>query len=165
MALKSKQSLLIAAAVVTVAGVGLIGAHAVSAETKPDQSIVSKIATKFNLSQDEVQAVFDEDRQAHEVEMRESISERLQAKVDDGAITAEQKTLIEEKLTALQEAREADKDSFDDMTEDERHEAMKQKRDELEQWAEDNGIPTDLLYFKGRGGHGRGPSGPGEFRD
>ena len=78
--------------------------------------------------------------------MRGGDNDRLQDAVDDGDITAEQKTLIESKLDELETAREA-------------------QRDELEQWAEDKGIDAKYLIGGGMGmmGGGRGPGGPGGF--
>jgi hypothetical protein len=69
--------------------------------------------------------------------------DRLQEAVDDGDITAEQKTQIETKQEEMQTLREQD-------------------RDTLRQWADDNDIDTQYLMGLGeQGGHGGGPGGPG----
>jgi cellobiose-specific phosphotransferase system component IIA len=78
--------------------------------------------------------VFDAEREAREAERQEEVSDRLQDAVDDGDITAAQKTLIEKKLQELQAARE-------------------KQRTELEKWAEDNDV--DVKYLMG----GHGPDG------
>lgn len=68
----------------------------------------------------------------------DSINNRLDEAVEDGEITEEQKQLIEAKQDELQDTRE-------------------QKRDELEQWAEDNDIDERHLVGGAMGGHGHGP--------
>ena len=52
------------------------------------------------------------------------------------------------------EEKEANRDSFKDMTPEERKEAMETKKVELESWAEANGI--DLKDFFGGRGFGKG---------
>ena len=129
-----KKSLLVAGAFTTVGLASLAGAGTVSAATDTSgDNLVSKIARKFNLSEKDVQTVFDEDRQVHEADMQAKLSDRLQAAVDDGDITAEQKTLIENKLAAVREAMEAERDS-------------------LESWAEAQGIDLQYLMMHGRPG-------------
>jgi hypothetical protein len=55
--------------------------------------------------------------------------------------------------------------SLKDKTHDERHEAMKAKRAELQTWATDNNIPAQYLRFAfGHGGKGHG-MGPRELGD
>jgi hypothetical protein len=83
-----------------------------------------------------VQAVFDEEKAAHQAERQAEFSERLQDKVDDGVITAEQKTLIESKLKEVQTAHETE-------------------RTELEKWASDNKIDMKYVMRGHRGGDAR----------
>jgi polyhydroxyalkanoate synthesis regulator phasin len=125
-----KKSLLIAGAVTTL---GLattlgVGAYAMGGGGSGGSSeLVTKIAQRFNLNQSDVQAVFDEYKNA---EREAEISERLQELVDEGKITAEQKTLIENKLKEVQAARD-------------------QERRDLEAWAKEKNI--DLKYVMGHG--------------
>jgi hypothetical protein len=129
-----KKSLLVAGAVTTVGLASLAGVNTVSAATDTTgDSLVSKLAQKFNVGEDEVQAVFDEDKQARQAEMRTALSERLQEAVDDGDITAAQKTLIENKRKELQAARDTE-------------------RDALDAWATEQGIDAKYLMM------GRGPA-------
>ena len=134
-----KKSLLIAGAVSTIGLATLAGANAATAATGQD-SLVEKIATKFNLNKDEVATVFEEYKNEKQAERQAEVSEGLQDKVDDGDITAEQKTLIENKQDELKEKREASRDS-------------------LEQWADDNNLDLkDIMPLGGGQGHG-GPGG------
>ena len=114
----------------------LIGGASMSAFAQgnnSDGSLVDKVASKFNLNKQEVQSVFDEDRQAHQAEQKAERSTELQSKVDDGTITAEQKTAIEKKLEEMHASREQSKVS-------------------LEEWAKQNNIDAKYVMMGGRGG-------------
>ncbi|MCA9323559.1 hypothetical protein KC992_00475 [Candidatus Saccharibacteria bacterium] len=160
----SKQ--LIAAGVVTAVGAGsLLTIGAASAATSsPQNSIIDKLVTKFNLNKDDVQAVFDEQHSEMEAERQQEFSDRLQAKVDDGTITAEQKTAIEQKWTELHDKMEELHDQ--ELTREERHDQMKQFHDELKAWADEQGIDlTDIGPLGGRGMGGRHGGGHGMMGD
>jgi 23S rRNA pseudoU1915 N3-methylase RlmH len=130
--LKINKQLVVAGALAAVSLAGITGLGVASAETNGSSSLIDKLATKFNLKKEDVQAVFDEEKSARQAERQEEFSERLQDKVDSGDITAEQKSLIENKIKELQTVREAE-------------------RTELEKWATDNKI--DVKYLMG-GHHG-----------
>ncbi len=136
--------------------VGVAGATTTTSTSGPD-SLIEKIATKFNLNKDEVKAVFDEEHTARQAEMKTKNEEHLQQLVTDGKITVDQKAKIIAKQAELQTKREANRDAMKDKTDEERKAAMEAERTELEQWAKDNGI--DMQYLRGVGG--RGPGGPG----
>ena len=96
-------------------------------------SIIDKIATKFNLNKDEVKAVFDEEHAARQAERLADVSQDLQKAVDAGELTADQKALIETKLKETQTARDAE-------------------RTALETWANDNGVDVKYVMMGGRHG-------------
>lgn len=126
-----KRKLPILAIAGTIGLVGLGGATAASAYSgSSDSSLIDRLVEKFNLDKSEVEAVFDEVQTARETERQAEMSQQLQSAVDDGDITAEQKTAIEAKLKELQDAR-------------------KTERTALETWAEDNDI--DMKYLMGGG--------------
>jgi hypothetical protein len=160
--MRIKKSLLLAVAVTTI-GLAGMGAAAKAATTSNTEGtgLVDKIAQKFNLNKDDVQKVFDEDRQSHEAEHQAKMEERLSQAVTDGKITEEQKTKILAKIKELDAARESEREAMKDKTQEERKTLMEQKRAELEQWAKDNNIPTDYFPMVGFG-KGPGPSGPGD---
>jgi len=95
------------------------------------QNLVTRLSTRFNLNADEVEAVFQEAQIERQEQRKAALSERLQQKVNEGEITAEQKTLIESKLGELQAEHE-------------------EQRTALESWAEENGISQQYIMF-GRG--------------
>lgn len=133
-------------------------------------ALVQKIADKFGLNVDDVQEVFNQDRQERQEEMRAKFEERLSDDVAGEVITEDQKQLILQKREELEAARQANMESMQDLSEEERRTAMETEREELKTWAEENGI--DLKYIMGGfgmrgGGHGGlgGPGGPGPNGD
>lgn len=114
----------------------LIGGASMSAFAQgnnSDGSLVDRVASKFNLNKQDVQAVFDEEKQAHQAERKAERSKDLQSKVDDGTITADQKTAIEKK-------------------QEEMHAKREQSRTDLEEWAKQNNIDVKYVMMGGRGG-------------
>lgn len=132
--------------------------------TTTQGNLVDKIASKFNISKDDVQKVFDEDRAAHEAEHDKEVSDRLQKLVTDGTITAAQKTAIEAKIKEMKADREANRDAMKNLSETERKAKMDEKRSALEAWAKEQGLDLSKLkgVFGGPHGHGNhgGPEGP-----
>ena len=149
----------IAGVLTTVGTVGLVGVSANAATNTDSQSdLVSKIAKKFNLKSDEVKQVFDDAHKEHEAERSAKLSENLQKKVDDGTITADQKTKLEAKFKELKTKHEAEREASKGSKPD--RAAMKQKmeseRAELKAWATQNGIDLDKVMpvrAMGMGGH------------
>lgn len=130
---------------VTLGIVGLAGIA--SAQTSTNSTgIIDKIATNFNLKKADVQAVFNEKKSEKQVERTADESARLQALVDKGTITVDQKTKIEAKQAELKTEREA-------------------KRTALLKWSTDNGIDAKYLMggeMGGCGDHmGKGPMNDG----
>lgn len=167
----SKKSLIVAGIVTSSLGLtaAMVPNMASAAETSDGSSkasIVDKIATKFNLNKDQVQQVFDQDRQEHEADRKAKLEERLTQAVSDGKITADQKQAILTKLDELQKQREANKDKFKDMTAAERKAAMEQERTDLQTWAKQNNIPMEYLMMGGPGhDHGMGMGTPANDGD
>ncbi|MCA9333274.1 hypothetical protein KDA00_05385 [Candidatus Saccharibacteria bacterium] len=155
-----KKTLLLAGAIATIglASFGVIGP--VAADTNGN-SLADKIATRFNINQDEVQDVIDQHRDDMKAKHQEKLEERLSKAVEDGNITEEQKTKILEKLDQLKQDREANKDKVQNMTQEERKAFMEEKRNELKTWAEENGIDQEYLHIFG-GHHGHGGPGFGD---
>lgn len=137
-----KKPLLIAgvAATLGVAGLSTVGVASAATDGTGD-SLVSKIATKFNLKEADVQAVFEEEKAERNLERQAEVSDRLQDAVDDGDITAEQKTLIENKLKELRTARQT-------------------QMNEMQTWAEQQGI-KELRHIK----MGFGPGASDHLQD
>lgn len=113
-------------------------------------TIVQKLAQKFGLKESDVQAVFDEHRTEKQTQMQAEFEEWLTKAVKDGKITEAQKQAVFAKHKELQEKRLSVWQNLKDMTPEERREASQTQRQELESWAEQQGI--DIKYLSGFGG-------------
>lgn len=160
------RTLLLTAATVAVIGGTLLGSTNVFAQSAttdggPMSPLVQKIADKFGLNKDEVQAVFDESRAEMETQRKAEYETRLTQLVTDGKITEAQKQLIIAKNAELEAGRKAAMDSMKSATDAERKDAMDAMRTSLESWAEDNDIDLQYLMMGhgGPGGHGPGMRG------
>lgn len=151
---KLKSSLLTIAAVATVGG-AVMGGSALAATHNSDNgdTLVQKIATRFNLNKDDVQKVVEEFHDQKQDERQQKLSEYLQIKVDDNTITAEQKTLLENKIEEMYASRKEDRDVYKNMTPEQRRDAKKAKHDEFKKWAEDNNISLEKLNLPVHGHH------------
>jgi Skp family chaperone for outer membrane proteins len=162
---------LLAAATVATLGVAGVSTGAAFATTNsgdgsdPMSSLVSALASKFDLNKEEVQAVFDEQREAMDAEREQELKDKVAALVEEGSLTQAQADAINEKRAELKKEREADRDSTADKTAEERKSEMEEKRTALDTWLEDNDIDQKYAYLL-MGGHGRGhgPGGPGGLR-
>ncbi len=157
-----KKKAILTAAAVSVLGAGILSASTAFAQTTtstqdPMNSIVQKIADKFNLNKDDVQAVFDEAHEEQHAKMEANFESQLSQYVSEGKITEAQKKLIIEKRTEMESQMKADRDSFKNLSQDERKSQMETKRAELESWAKENNIDLQYLMPKfGKGGPGMG---------
>lgn len=126
----------------SVFGVGLVGAQD---STNPASSLVQKIAQRFNLNPSDVQKVFDEEHEERHQKMQEKMEQRLSQAVTDGKITESQKQAIINKFAEMKNNK-PDPEHFKNMTEEQRHQEMEQKKAELETWASQNGLSLDTLH-------------------
>lgn len=141
------KKIIIPAIVLSVAAIaGTIYATGASASFGRGQEMASQLAEKLGIEESSVENAMEEIRSDQQAEMKARQEERLQEAVDDGKITAEQKQLLLDRQTAMEEAREA-------------------RRAENQKWMEDNGFSEDTLHEygisfgegmgRGRGGEGR----------
>lgn len=155
-----KRNLLIGATAVSiglsgVAGMGL--AQAATTSTNPQDTLIDKLVSKFNLNKADVQKIFDEDRAAHQAEREADYKAKLDQAVKDGKLTQAQEDKLIAKQKELQTQREANRDAMKDKTDAERKAAMDAERTAFQKWLSDNGIPQEYAMM----GHGRGgPGGP-----
>lgn len=145
---KANKQKIAVVALATVATLGVGGYLASTAVNAADSTtritIAEKIAEKFNLNQDEVEAVFTQDREERE-------TSRLEHAVENGVITEDQVSAIE----AKQEEFRADMDDLNaqELTTEERHDAVKALMDEYSTWAEENDIPVGMVAGGPKGQH------------
>lgn len=155
---------LVVGGILGTAGLTAIGGvNAASAQTasNPQSSIIEAIATKFNLNKDEVEEVFDEEREAHKEAFEANRTKRLDALVADETITQDQKLAIEAKLSEMEAEHEENKDAMKNMSESERKATMEKKHAELETWAKEHDLVLkDLRGIFGGPHMGRHHGGP-----
>lgn len=152
--MKNKKKIIIPAFLLAfIMGAGAYGiANANTKEGPFHSALVEKIAQRFNLNKDDVEKVFDENRDEVQKNMQANFEKRLDDAVSRGEITKEQKEAIIKKRAELQAQFEGNRDKIRDMTPAERKAQFENHRAEIEKWAKDNGI--DLKYLIG--GIGRG---------
>lgn len=134
------------------AGILLIGIpQAANAQSPGEgiQSLVQKIASKFGLKQTDVQSVFDEHKKEMDTKRQANYETRLTQLVRDKKITEAQKQLILAKHKELEAKRDSFKDSFKNMTEEQRKAAIQAEKTDLENWVKQNNI--DVKYLMGGG--------------
>lgn len=142
--MKAKLVIISIAATALLGSVALLEARAVSADDiSPPMNIIERLAEKFNLDQEEVESVFDEDRQERE-------EHRLGQLLSEGEITQEQVDLIHEKTAELHDEMEEIRDTYDDP--EERHDAMEELHEEMNTWTEENDLPVVGPLVEGRHG-------------
>jgi hypothetical protein len=147
---------MIAGAIVASGASAVLGVQAVNAasDSSPNKGIVSKIASTFHLSQDDVQKVFDQQKQERETTRMTKFQDKVNAAVKEGKLSRN----IGDQLVAKVKDLVSYRDSLKDKTPKERREAMKAKVVELVKWAKDNNIP-EQLYHSGMGREMEEPSG------
>lgn len=123
-----KQTLAIVLALGVIASVGYFGSsYVLASDTNPmHDSLVTKIAEKFNLKEADVEAVFEAVRDERHEEMKSKRAEKLSQAVSDGVITEAQKEMLLAKM--------------------EEHIGEKQaNRAEMQNWYKDQGIDETKL--------------------
>jgi hypothetical protein len=149
--------LLTTAAAIIIGGTFLTTSSALAqanpSDVHPMDSLVQKLAEKFGLNQSDVQAVFDESRSEMQAERQAEVTAKLDELVAAGTITSQQKQLIVDKHTQLQTERDTNRDSFRNLSADEKKAKRDAEQADLEAWAANTGIDVQYLML----GHDRGP--------
>ena len=155
-----KKKIILPVIMATVIGVSILSAtpaHAQTNDGSPFPSLIQKIVEKFGLEQADVEAVFQEHRNQMHAQMQQRMETRLNESVTNGTITEEQKQLVLKKHEEMQAEREKNRDTWQNMTQEERKAEHEKRQAEMKSWAEKNGINLDLFFgFKGGRGFGHG---------
>lgn len=165
MSQKSKRFRFITGSVLTLALITAGGASAYAAtdtglHANPMNSLVTAIATRFNLNTADVQKVFDENRTVMRTQMKAAHTakeaDRLNKAVTAGKLTQAQADLIIAKRQELETTREAQRSAGSTLTDAERKSVMQKEREALKAWMTANNIPQEYMMM----GHGgKGPRG------
>jgi len=126
----------------TLVGVGMAG-RVMAQEANYYPPVISTLAERFGLSEDEVKDAFDEIRAENQAMMQTRHEERLQEAVNAGVITEEQKQLILDKQEEMRAQNQ---------------ERRQEHQAEMEAWASENGIDLTAMheYMGGPRGMGQG---------
>jgi hypothetical protein len=130
------QKKLIAGGAIAMVALALIGTGTIYAQstTTAGESIVDRIAARFNLNKDDVQKVFDEQRDEKKAQRQQALEDKLNQLVKEGKLTEDQKTKLLAKLNER-------KDNWQD----------------FENWLKENNIDMNALglnFGKGMGAMG-----------
>lgn len=115
------------------------------------QNMAADLASKLGKSEEEVQTAFDSLREDQHQRQQTAYEERLAEAVQNGEITEEQKQLVLAKHEELQAQFDAEQQQ------------RETHRQELQAWADENGIDISFLGEMGMG-YGRGEGGKGMGR-
>lgn len=149
------KKLILPIAVLAIAGAALFGTSAYAQSSQNGYgNMTQKLAQKLGIEESKVQAAFDEIKVEHHKNMEQKLNERLDQAVEDGKLTQEQKALILAKHAELQQQRESEREQVQNMTPEERKAFMENRREEMAQWAEENGIEFQF-YMGPMEGQGR----------
>lgn len=122
-------------ALLTIIIVGARPARAEAAAGYP--SIIQKLAEKFNLNQDEVKSVFNEERSQRFANRQKAFADGLGKAVADGVITDSQRQTLLEK-----------------------HQQMRANHEDMRNWMQDTGIDFSKLHsYTGFASHHNGRMG------
>ena len=140
-----------------IAGIGIASATSNTTGTDPMSNLVSAIATKFNLKQSDVQAVFDEQHTQMEQQRETEVKDKLAQLVKDGKLTQAQSDAITAKRAEIKKEMDANRTNGTKPTKAD----MDAKKTALEAWAKQQGIDTQYLHLVmgGPGGHRGGSDG------
>lgn len=126
-------------ALASIVGIGAYSGLASASNGNGNGPDVSSLAEKLGVPESKVEEAFTQMREERQAERQTELSENLDKAVADGKITAEQKQLILDKHNSIETEK-------------------RQRGQEMETWAEDNGIDMEALrdYGIGRGFGGGG---------
>jgi len=146
--MKAKLAIASLAAVAVIGGGVLIGSGSASALTG-NSGLGEFLSGKFNVSTADVDTALKEYHDGQMEQRKAEASASLQTAVDNGTITTEQKTTIEQKLAETQTEREQLRESGADMRANRGQ--MREQNDDLRQWATDNDINLRDILLGGQG--------------
>lgn len=136
-------------AVLVLANVQAVSAND-SSRRKGDFAQV--LAEKFNLDQSQVEQTLQEyhqgNHEANEQRRKEHFEDRLEQAVNEGKLTEAQSYAILEKFEEMHNRLEELHDQ--DLSEDEMHELKADIHEEMQAWAEDQGIDFEMFLRTGQ---------------
>lgn len=145
---KTKRAIVTAAIVATLGASVFAAVSTTYAATMPAvndnpvSGLVTAIATKFHLNKEDVQAVFDEQRNQIHADLEAKMATRLDQAVTDGKLTQAQADAVIAKQAELDTFLQSQKD----VAPADRQAALKTEMEALKTWAKDNSIPPGFAF-------------------
>jgi len=130
-------------ALLVFAGIGIGNSKAFG--PADHDSLIQKLAERFNLNREEVEEFFEQQKQQHQEEMKAREEERLNQLVGDGKLTQAQKNALIAKREEWRRENADMGEKFRNMSWEERQQVMKEHREEMDKWLEENGIDWEVL--------------------
>lgn len=148
------KKILVPTAAALMIGLGVFGVGQISAQSDDMHStMIQKLSQKLGISEDKINSAFEQIHSERKSERKAFLEQKLNQAVNDGKVTDAQKQAILNKFSEMKDFK-VDKDSFKNMTAEQRRNAMQQKKQEMESWAAQNGLSLEILHELM--GHGRG---------
>ncbi|MCA9302105.1 hypothetical protein H6802_03765 [Candidatus Nomurabacteria bacterium] len=141
----------LAVGVLSLAGFSMLAAPSilkVNADTQDLPPMMQQVADRFGISTDDLRSYLDELRANHREQVKEEVEAKLEDAVASGMLSQEQKN-------ALVQKQEQFRAEMQDLSIEERHAKTAAHREEMQEWAETNGVDLSELDL-GRNGMGRG---------
>lgn len=154
---RAKQALLIGAGVVTIGAAGMGVSATTSAlsgnSNSPEQSLIDKLVSKFNLNESDVQEVFDEVHAARKEQMKTQRETSLKNALENGDLNRTQYNHILSVWKQMDTLHDGNRTQAN-------HKKMHNLVEKLRKWMEAQNIDKSVL-----GMPPRGPGGPDGMRD
>lgn len=144
---KLKTYLMISLLALTLTGMTAYSSGTVFAQSKGFEHdiLIQKLSERFGIDQNEIEEVMAEIREENCIQRQEWFQERLAAAAASGEITEEQRRLIAQKHEEIRQRWQERWDGNHDINPENRKQASQEKREELAEWAQENGI--EVKYF------------------
>lgn len=109
------------------------------------ETVIERLATAFDKSEDEVRAVFEELHQERHQERQATIEQKLEEAVSAGQLTETQRDALLEKFEQHRSQRAEEREAFKELSREERQVAREERKQAFQAWAEAQGIDLELL--------------------
>ncbi len=143
-----KTYLMISLLALTLTGAAVYGSDPALAQAHNfrDDSLVKKLSQRFGVGEDEVEQVIEEFRQERREEHQQWLYAGLTQAEVGGEITEEQRDLILKKYEEIRQTWQEQLQAGEEISPEDKKAASLEKKQELAQWAEENGV--EVKYFE-----------------
>lgn len=109
------------------------------------QSFIERLSERFGLSQSDVESFISEERETRRQEREQEHQEHLNNLVETGVLTQDQK----ESLEAMHDQMHENREGWQELLRDDRMNLKHQHREQMRQWAENEGVDLELIRPNG----------------